>query len=99
MTDTARWYLTSGGYYPFDAPTEWWDQTTINNSLENPAPEPVDWAHSAARGVIDYVRSCRSIEHQDDQTRILIAADLADIIRLAAADGHREASVGKGEAS
>jgi len=73
--------LKHGNKYPYDAPDAWW-----NGSGDN-LPEPVDWAHSAARGVLSDLNDRRGIKQGfaglDEYTRAEIVASLAAIIRAA----------------
>ncbi len=75
---TAIWH---GNRFPFDAPDDWW-----NGGGANP-PTPVDWAHSAARGVLADLQDRRTIkrgfEGIDEDTRAEIIGSLSDIIRSA----------------
>ena len=46
---TPSQYIKAGNQYPFDAPNSWW------GSITGDAPQPKDWAHSTARGVIKFL--------------------------------------------
>lgn len=84
MSDSS-FSLKHGNEFPYDAPNEWWNES----SGKNPPP-PKDWAHSAARGIIANLQDRRGIKHElsniDEETRAEIIHTLADIIRLAAHD-------------
>ncbi len=94
MTIDARQSLTSSGYYPYDAPNCWWDRVIdhgVRSAVGDP-PEPVDWAHAAARGIILYAQNrdegviASAFEELGDQERCETANAIAEIIRLAAKD-------------
>lgn len=71
-----------GARYPYDAPDAWWDA-----DLRGPCPAK-DWAHAAARGVIDDLCDRNGIKNQfnqvDQDVRVEIVSSLATIIREAA---------------
>lgn len=86
--DISRRRLEHGANYPYDGGAEFWEDRT-------PTPPPAaDWAHAAARGVLDDLLDRRGIkwaledEQIDHETRAEIVQSLAAIIRLA----HAEAS-------
>jgi hypothetical protein len=89
---SAKSDIKFGNRYPFDAPDEWWNPMPDNRP--NP-PAPIDWAHSAARGIIANLQDRRGIKHEldthniDENTRKEIVMDLADIIRTAYSAGER----------
>ena len=76
--------LLHGNTYPFDAPDSWWE------SPEETAPEPKNWAHYAARGIISNLQGRGGIKHQlersgiTEETRKEIIAEIAAIIQYAA---------------
>jgi hypothetical protein len=82
MVDDVRYTLERGNALPYDAPNEWW----VDSS--DPAPPPADdWAHAAARGVMadltDRHTIKRAFEGIDEDTRSEIVQMMAGIIRLA----------------
>lgn len=81
-TNAALHELLMGDRYPYDAPDSW------SEAYPNePTPEPVDWAHRAARGIIHDLRDRRDIKQGfndvDEDLRQEIVASLAEIIRTA----------------
>lgn len=74
------WYVAHGNKFPYDASDEWGDS-------ELPPPPPVDWAHSAARGVVADLCDRRDIKNGfndvDEEVRVEIVQTLAAIIRAA----------------
>jgi hypothetical protein len=80
--DAAR-TLQQGELFPYDAPDSWWADAT----REIPVPKAKDFAHRAARGIIANLRSRRSVENGferiDEDMRIEIVNDAAEIIREA----------------
>lgn len=80
----AKFWLNHGNKFPYDATDEWNDKYPAD-----PPPVPLDWAHSAARGVVANLTDRRGIKHYfgdvDEETRIEIIGTLADIIRAAEA--------------
>lgn len=94
MTIDARQSLTSSGYYPYDAPNYWWDRVIdhgVRSDVGDP-PDPLDWAHAAARGIILYAQNrdegviASAFDELGDQERSDTVHAIADIIRLAAQD-------------
>jgi hypothetical protein len=81
MSEYAAKRLRMGSEYPYDASDEFWEDGIIK------APEEVDWAHFAARGVIADLMDRRAIkrgfERVDEEIRREIVESLADIIRTA----------------
>lgn len=73
--------LKRGANYPYDAPDDW------GGPSDRPPPEALDWAHSAARGVIADLVDRRHIkwafEGIDEAVRVEIVSSLANIIREA----------------
>ena len=80
--------LAHGNCFPYDAPDEWWEK-----SGTTPPPLPLDWSHSAARGIIADLKDRHTIkwsfENIDEETRIEIVKSLSDIIQLAFQKGTR----------
>lgn len=76
-----NWYVEHGNKYPYDASDAW-----RNN--DEPPPPPIDWAHSAARGVLADLTDRRGIKYGfddvDEDVRAEIVETLAAIIRSAA---------------
>lgn len=81
MTPAQR--IQHGNEFPYDAKDKWW-----NKRNPEPAPLPIDWAHSAARGVIADLQDRGGIKHGfddiDEDIRAEIVSELAEIIRTAA---------------
>lgn len=75
--------LTAGSEFPFDAPDSFWEDSSD-------APPAVDWAHAAARGIINNLQGRRGIKNQleniDEDLRVEIVQELAELIRLAQSD-------------
>jgi hypothetical protein len=71
-----------GNQYPYDAPDSW-----RSNDIDQKAPPPVDWAHSAARGILSNLNDRRGIKQElrqiDESTRKEIVESVAEIIREA----------------
>lgn len=78
--DLAIHRLELGNKFPFDASDEW-------QSEMGPPPPPLDWAHSAARGVIADLTDRLGIKNGfngiDEDVRVEIIESLAEIIRQA----------------
>lgn len=76
--------LQQGSLRPYDAPDAWWQAPGVR-----PALAPVDWAHTAARGILydlsDRAGIKHAFHHVDESVRADIVRDLADIIRESAA--------------
>lgn len=72
-------YLDRGARFPYDAPDDWDGRT--------PLP-PADWAHAAARGVVQELGGRSGLDTMlgelDPDIRREIVANLAAIIREAA---------------
>ncbi len=75
--------LDRGARFPYDGGADFW---------EDRAPLPataIDWAHAAARGVLEYLMDRRRIklaledDRIDHETRAEIVKSLAAIIRMA----------------
>ena len=86
QTEYVKRVLESGNTYPYDASDLWRDSEDI--------PEkPIDWAHSAARGILNNLSDRRGIKQElsvlDEDTRIEIIRTLSDIIREAFKDSNR----------
>lgn len=83
MSRTPQQTLDHAAQFPYDASDFWWASDTVRVP-----PPAVDWAHAAARGVIESLTDRRGIKHAfeelDEDTRTNIVADLAAIIRVAA---------------
>lgn len=81
--------LSRGNAFPYDAKDEWW-----GTNPTPPTPPVVDWAHSAARGVIADLTDRGGIKYAfndiDEDIRIEIVQSLAEIIRLAHANSAAE---------
>jgi hypothetical protein len=81
MLDDAKRRLEIGARFPFDATDAW------RNSEGIAPPLPVDWAHSAARGVLADLTDRRGVKNLldalDEELRIELVASLAAIIRAA----------------
>ncbi len=81
MVDIARSTIAHGNKYPYDAPDAWWN----GGGLEPPAP--LDWAHSAARGILADLNDRKGIKQGfagiDEDTRAEIVKSLASIVRAA----------------
>jgi hypothetical protein len=79
----AQLRIEFGAHFPYDGGADFWED-------RNPVPPPaVDWAHSAARGVLADLLDRRGIkwaiddEAIDHETRAEIVQSLAAIIRAA----------------
>jgi len=81
MTPQLR--ISVGNRWPFDGSDKWW----ANSNL--PAAAPKDWAHSAARGIIEALQDRSGIKHElreqniEEETRREIVEEIAEIIRAA----------------
>ena len=79
----AEQHLHAGNQYPYDATDEWQELYSASRL----PPPPKDWAHAAARGVVHNLMDRRAIKHGfnrvDENVRISLIDDLADIIRQA----------------
>ena len=82
MSESAKHYLNLGANYPWEASDAWWDGA--DKAVRPPA---TDWAHAAARGVMENLLDRGKIKHGfndiDESIRVDIVRDLATIIRLA----------------
>lgn len=74
--------LRHGNRFPYDASDEWWESDAYN-----PPPEPTDWAHRAARGVLADLTDRRAIKNGfveiDEDVRKEMVENMAEIIRQA----------------
>ena len=76
-----------GNRFPFDESNDWWFSSGTKPS------KPVDWAHSAARGVVVSLQERAGIKHEletqniDEETRKEIVYEIANIIRAASKKG------------
>ena len=71
----AQHRLEHGAEFPYDAPDAWWE-------MAEPKPLPAtDWAHAAARGVLDDLQDRRGIKWSlkdiDEDVRAELVASLA----------------------
>ncbi len=73
--------LNHSSKFPYDANDAWW-----RGRGDNPPPAK-DWAHRAARGVVEDLRDRRAVKHSlaeiDEDTRVELVESLAEIIRQA----------------
>jgi hypothetical protein len=78
--EAAKRELVSGDKYPYDAPDDWY----VDDDSHKKYP-PVDWAHRAARAVINDLSDRRGIKNEfeevDEDVRKDIIEALAEIIR------------------
>lgn len=94
MPTDARYCLNRGMRLPYDASDEWLELPEHDeiDSEGPPPPPPVDWAHAAARGVVQELKGRSELddilEQLDEETRVEIVSKLAEIIRLAEQDKH-----------
>jgi hypothetical protein len=83
VEDRASRCLEFGAKWPYDASDQWNEATHTAAD----APPAKDWAHAAARGIIDDLMDRRDIKlgfrDVDEETRAEIVATMAAIIRLA----------------
>ena len=74
--------LQHGNKFPYDASDKWWYEEIED---PGPPPEPKDWAHAAARGVVADLQDRRGIKdgfnRVDEETRKNIVETIAAIIR------------------
>lgn len=79
--ETARWNIEHGNKFPYDAGEAWWNADGMQ-----PAPEPYDWAHRAARGVLADLSDRRGISSKlddiDHDVRSELVQSVAMIIRV-----------------
>lgn len=77
--------LTMGDEYPYDAPDDWWRNSSDREVLSGPPPK--DWAHRAARGIYADLLDRRGIKQQlqdvDEEVRAECIESAASIIRQA----------------
>lgn len=89
--------IKHGAAFPFDAPDSWWGLP--HNTTELP-PQPSDWAHSAARGIIADLKDRRGIKNElhdiGEEIRVDIVQSIAAIIREASRPDRAADSVGDG---
>jgi len=82
MPDIIQFTINHGNKYPYDAPDAWWKE----GGVEQP-PEPTDWAHRAARGILADMSDRRGIkrgfEDLPEDIRCEIVDTIAKIIRFA----------------
>ena len=75
--------IIHGNAFPYDETDAWWNGGTYGR----PPSPPKDWAHSAARGILEDLLLRQGIKHAlrgvEDYTRKEIVRDLARIIRCA----------------
>lgn len=74
--------IKSGAKFPYDASDEW-----LNSDSRRAAPKSEDWAHTAARGILEDLKDRRGIKNGfsnvDEDVRVEIVASLRAIILLA----------------
>lgn len=94
MAIDARYCLDRGARLPYDALDKWLELPEHDeiDSEGPPPPPPVDWAHAAARGVVQELKGRSGLDdilgQLDEETRVEIVSKLAEIIRLAEQDRH-----------
>lgn len=80
--DLAKIRIAHGNAYPYDAPDAWWDADTMLTP-----PAAIDWAHTAARGILADLKDRRtikwSLDNIDEDVRADIVSSIAEIIRAA----------------
>jgi len=78
----AKRKIEIGSAFPYDAPDAWWWVAT-----PRPALPPSDWAHAAARGVMEELQGRVGIKHifedVEEDVRVDIVESIAAIIRAA----------------
>jgi hypothetical protein len=75
--------ITTGNRFPYDETDAWWEHANVDHDTS----PPKDWAHSAARGVVEDLRARQGIKHAfenvGEATRKELVSTLTDIIRYA----------------
>ena len=79
--DYYRNRISHGNKFPYDAKDSWW------RGGKRSEISPIDWAHSAARGILADLQDRRGIKWQfdglDEDIREEIVETISGIIRLA----------------
>lgn len=90
LLEMARSALARGDARPFDASQEWHRENWHNDPAENPPPSD-DWAHRAARGIVNelsddhgaLLEEALHLERIGEEDRRAIVETMAAIIRQA----------------
>lgn len=91
IANDASFALTMGDEYPYDAPDDWWRDSSDREVLSGPPPK--DWAHRAARGIyadlLDRSEIKELLQDTDEGVRAECIDSAASIIRQAKIEAAR----------
>ncbi|MGF6996846.1 hypothetical protein P3T25_005221 [Paraburkholderia sp. GAS32] len=85
MSDIAKNLIEAAAQSPYDAPDVWLQASDL------PPPPALDWAHAAARGILEDLRGRSGVGNElealDEDVRTELVESVADIIRTAHSAG------------